>query len=97
MVGRDGKQMRPEIFAEVTLFVGADKPPSPVGSYGFIVSFGSDAFSAAVIPAGAGALRVSEPRRVQLRFLVEAALPHLKPGNAFTFSDQGRLGTGKIE
>jgi hypothetical protein len=88
--------MKPEIFAEVTLLEGADKPPPHVGSYGFM-SFGSDAFSAAVVPNGSGALQVSEPIRVQLRFLVEAALPLLKPGNVFTFFDQGRLGAGKIE
>jgi hypothetical protein len=88
--------MNPEAEAEVTLLSGTDIPASPVPSFGVIVSFGVEAFSAAVVPAGSMHLRSGATERVRLRFLVPAASPYLRPGTEFTFSEGGRSGSGRI-
>jgi hypothetical protein len=88
--------MRPEIEAEVVLASGADRTASPVGSYGFIVSFGTESFSAAVVPNGSSGLKPGEPCRVRLQFLAEEVARFLKPGVDFTFFEQGRIGRGVL-
>jgi hypothetical protein len=90
------ERMRPEIEAEVVLASGADRTASSVASYGFIVSFGGESFSAAVVPNGSSGLRPGEPCRVRLQFLVEEVAPFLKPGVEFVFFEQGRTGRGVL-
>ena len=88
--------MNSETDAEVTLLSGTEIPASPVSSFGFIISFGAEAFSAAVVPAGSMQLRSGEPARVRLRFLVPAVSPFLRSGTEFTFFEGGRSGSGRI-
>lgn len=73
------------------------RPPSPVSSYEFIVTFGAESFSSAVVPSGSGSLVPGEASIVDLQFLApEAARPHLRSGAGFTFFEQYRSGTGKV-
>jgi hypothetical protein len=87
-----------EALAEVTLAddCNCHLKPSPVSSFGFIVSFGDIAFSSAVIPDGAGHLCPGVPTQVTLRFMVPDAASHLRPGRRFTFFESGRRGDGQI-
>jgi hypothetical protein len=71
-------------------------PPSAPESWGFIVSFGGESFSSAVLPSGSGGLVVGEPQHVVLRFLVRDVEPYLTPGAQFTFFEQYRTGAGRI-
>lgn len=89
--------MHPETDAVVTLEAGADIPASPTSSYGFIVDFGGEAYSAAVVPDGSSGLEHSVPTPIRLRFLVDEVREFLRPGASFTFFEQGRTGTGKIQ
>ena len=88
--------MNTEADVEVTLASGADAPVSPVRSFGFIVSFGAESFSAAVLPTGSAALVVGSPVRVRLHFLVPEAAPYLSPGTSFTFFEGARRGSGHV-
>jgi hypothetical protein len=88
--------MKAEANAEVVLSSGSEKPASPVTSYGFIVTFGLESFSAAVVPNGSGTLKAEKPCQVRLQFLVPEAAPFLKPGAEFTFFEQGRTGRGRV-
>lgn len=88
--------MHPEVDAIVTLEAGADVPASPITSYGFIVRFGSEAYSAAVLPTGSAGLKLNDPTRVRLRFLVEESQELLRAGTPFSFFEQGRTGLGRI-
>ena len=88
--------MRPEADAEVTLSSGVDRPASPVTSYSFLISFGTESFSAAVIPNGSGSLKTEMPCRVRLQFLVAEVAPFLNSGVSFTFFEQGRVGRGFV-
>jgi hypothetical protein len=88
--------MHPEVDAIVTLETGADVPASPITSYGFIVRFGSEAYSAAVLPTGSAGLKLNTPTRVRLRFLVEESQDFLRVGASFSFFEQGRTGAGTI-
>ena len=86
-----------DVTAELTLTAGAQIEPSPTTSFGVILTFGKESFSAAVMPDGSGELQVLIPRRVALRFLFEeAASPFLKAGNRFSFFECGRVGEGRI-
>ena len=88
--------MNPEIDAEVVLATGAANSATPVSSFGFIVSFGSESYSAAVIPNGSASLKQSVPSKVRLRFLVPEAQRFLRPGARFSFFEQGRTGEGHV-
>ena len=88
--------MHVQADAEVVLAGRSEIPPTSLASFGFIVSFGAESFSAQVLPDGSGMLEVSKPQRVMLNFLVEAARPYLTPGRSFTFFEQGRIGEGRI-
>jgi hypothetical protein len=89
-------RMKVESNAEVVLSSGSEKPASPVTSYGFIVTFGSESFSAAVVPNGSGTLKAEKASRVRLQFLVPEAARFLKPGAEFTFFEDGRSGHGRV-
>lgn len=88
--------MHPEVDAIVTLEAGADVPASEITNYGFIVSFGKEAYSATVISGGSADLELNVPTRVRLRFRFEESRDFLRTGAAFSFFEQGRTGTGKI-
>jgi hypothetical protein len=88
--------MHPEAEAEVALNQGAQISASPVASWGFICTFGSEAFSAAVVLDGTAHLKLGQPHRIRLKFLVPAATQYAKPGATFTFFEGGRTGVGRI-
>jgi GTPase len=88
--------MRPEADAEVVLVSGENHTPSPISSYNFVVSFEAESFSAALVPAGSGHLKLGEPTTVRLQFNFAAAGDFLKHGAKFTFFEGGRVGRGVI-
>lgn len=88
--------MHPEADAVVTLQGGADVPASPMTSYGFIVNFDGESYSAAVLPNGSAELKSNVPTRVRLRFNFQEAEEFLRSGASFTFFEQGRTGAGNI-
>ena len=89
--------MRPEAYAVVTLEAGGDIPATPTSAFGFIVNFGGEAYSAAVIPHGSSTLVQGVPTRVQLQFFVDEAKTLLRTGASFKFFEQGRIGRGEIQ
>jgi len=88
-----------EITAEVELAPdSADLgKPSPVGSFGFILTFEQGSFSSAVMPSGSAHLIPGVPAVVCLKLLFpESAAPFLEIGETFTFFECGRTGRGHI-
>jgi hypothetical protein len=73
--------MHPEALAEITLAPSRGPMPSATSlqSWGFIVSFGRESFSAVVLPSGSGALAAGKPQQLLLRFRVRDVEPFLKP------------------
>jgi len=90
--------MKPEAIAEITLSeaVPDNELISPPSSFGFILTFGTESFSAAVVPDGSGLLQPGIPQRVRLRFLVEAVRTSLAAGREFAFQEGRRTGCGRI-
>lgn len=92
--------MSSDIIAEVTLTdIGSlGGKPSPAASFGFLMSFGDEGFSSAIVESlSKPELNIGEPTRIHLKFLVpEAALKVAKVGAKFTFFDQSRKGTGQV-
>lgn len=97
LIARFNDEDRTEATADVELLEGFDAKPSPVGSFGIVVSFGREAFSAAFLPYGSGHLKPGLVDRVALRFLVPAAQAFLVPGTEFSFVEpMRRRGRGVI-
>lgn len=92
-----GTNMRYDSIAEIIL-TEVSGGPSPPASFGFIMTFENESFSAAIIdPLESIDIIIGRPQKIHLKFLFpENALKVAKVGARFNFIDQGRKGNGQI-
>ncbi len=92
--------MQPDVLVELVSKPSSEMvtwKPSPASSFGFIVHFGPESFSAARLSDDTSALLSSKSTLSELAFLVRRVVePHLKIGTQFQFWESRLSGSGKI-